>query len=96
VFDGKKVFRWLDAGAIFAVACRLMKQNSRSSDPLLTVEQVAQYLNVNRFTVYRLLTQKRIPAFKVGAQWRFKQETIEAWLMKSAKNPHDEFSESVE
>ena len=73
-----------------------MKQNSRSSDPLLTVEQVAQYLNVNRFTVYRLLTQKRIPAFKVGAQWRFKQETIEAWLMKSAKNPHDEFSESVE
>jgi excisionase family DNA binding protein len=54
-------------------------------DPLLTVEQVAKYLNVNKFTVYRLLAQKRLPAFKVGNQWRFKKEMIEAGLMKSLK-----------
>jgi excisionase family DNA binding protein len=62
-----------------------MKKNSRSLDPLLTVEQVAKYLNVNKFTVYRLLAQKRLRAFKVGNQWRFKKEMIEAWLMKSLK-----------
>jgi excisionase family DNA binding protein len=51
------------------------------SGDLLTLEQVARYLNVNKFTVYRLITQKKMPAFKVGNQWRFKQEIIDAWLM---------------
>jgi excisionase family DNA binding protein len=51
---------------------------------LLTTEQVAQYLNVDKFTVYRLLTQKNLPAFKVGNQWRFKRNLIEAWLKRHA------------
>jgi two-component system probable response regulator PhcQ len=48
---------------------------------LQTPEQVARYLHVNKFTVYRLVTKKKIPAFKVGNQWRFKQEMLDAWLM---------------
>ena len=51
------------------------------SGNLLTPEQVADYLNVNKFTIYRLITQKKIPAFKVGNQWRFKQKMLDAWLM---------------
>jgi excisionase family DNA binding protein len=51
---------------------------------LRTLEQVARYLNVDKFTVYRLITQKKIPAFKVGNQWRFKQEMIDAWLLEKA------------
>ena len=48
---------------------------------LQTPEQIARYLNVNKFTVYRLVTEKKIPGFKVGNQWRFKQEMIDAWMM---------------
>ncbi len=51
---------------------------------LLTLEQVAQYLNVGRFTIYRFLAQKQLPAFKVGNQWRFKRKMIEAWLAKNS------------
>jgi excisionase family DNA binding protein len=51
---------------------------------LLTTDQVAQYLKIDKFTVYRLVTQKKIPAFKVGNQWRFKKNMIEAWLMKNS------------
>lgn len=51
---------------------------------LLTTEQVARYLKVDKFTVYRLVTQKKIPAFKVGNQWRFKRKMIEAWLVKNS------------
>ena len=50
-------------------------------DDLKTPEQIARYLNINKFTVYRLVTEKKIPAFKVGNQWRFKQELIDAWVM---------------
>ena len=51
---------------------------------LLTTAQLAEYLKVDKFTVYRLVTQKNIPAFKVGNQWRFKREMIDAWLLKNS------------
>ena len=51
---------------------------------LLTTEQVAQYLKVDKFTVYRLVTQRKIPAFKVGSQWRFKKKLIDAWLLENS------------
>jgi len=53
-------------------------------EQLLTLEQVAEYLNVDKFTVYRLLNDKELPAFKVGHQWRFKRKLIENWLLKNS------------
>jgi excisionase family DNA binding protein len=49
-------------------------------EQLLSVAQVAEYLNVDKFTIYRLVTDGQIPAFKVGNQWRFKKKLIEQWL----------------
>jgi len=51
---------------------------------LLTTEQVAQYLKVDKFTVYRLVRQRKMPAFKVGGQWRYKKKLIEAWLLENS------------
>jgi excisionase family DNA binding protein len=51
-------------------------------EKLMTLEEVATYLNLNKFTVYRLIAQKELPAFKVGNQWRFKRRLIDEWLMK--------------
>jgi excisionase family DNA binding protein len=53
-------------------------------EQLLTLEQVADYLNVDKFTVYRLIADKDLPAFKVGNQWRFKKQLIENWLKKNS------------
>ncbi len=52
-------------------------------DVLLTTQQVANYLRIDKFTVYRLVAQKRLPAFKVGNQWRFNQRMIEVWLIRN-------------
>jgi excisionase family DNA binding protein len=46
-------------------------------EPLLTAKQVACYLKVDKFTVYRLVAQKRLPAFRVGDQWRFERKILE-------------------
>ncbi len=54
------------------------------AEQLLTLEQVAEYLNVDKFTVYRLLNDKQLPAFKVGNQWRFKRRMLENWLLKNS------------
>ena len=46
----------------------------------LTVEEVAKRFGVNATTVYRLVQQGRLPAFKVGNQWRFSETRLEAWI----------------
>jgi excisionase family DNA binding protein len=53
-------------------------------EEMITIQQVANYLKVDRLTVYRLVTQKGMPAFKVGGQWRFKQEMIDSWLLRNS------------
>jgi excisionase family DNA binding protein len=49
-------------------------------DTVLTLEEVARFLKVHPSTVYRLLKKKQIPAFKMGSDWRFNQESIEKWV----------------
>lgn len=65
---------------------------ARMQENLLTTEQVSRYLRVDKFTVYRLVSRKKLPAFRVGNQWRFKREMVEAWLMQNlnlnGKAPH--------
>lgn len=46
----------------------------------MTVKDVASYLKLNERTVYRMAMSVKIPAFKVGASWRFKREDIEKWI----------------
>ena len=47
---------------------------------VMTLEEVAEFLHVHPSTVYRLLKGKRIPAFKIGSDWRFNLESIEKWV----------------
>ncbi len=47
---------------------------------LMTIEEVAEYMQVSRFTVYRLSKEQSIPATKIGRQWRFSKEEIDRWL----------------
>jgi len=47
---------------------------------LMTVEEVAGYLRVTEKTIYRLLRRGKIPATKVGHQWRFNKTLVDKWL----------------
>ena len=46
----------------------------------MTLPEVAEYLQVSRDLIYRLAQKGKIPASKVGNQWRFKQEKIDHWM----------------
>ena len=46
----------------------------------LTTEEILEYLQVNLRTVYRLIKAGKIPAVRVGRQWRFRKRDIDAWL----------------
>lgn len=44
-----------------------------------SLEEAASWLGVAPRTVYRLVQRGRLPGFKVGRQWRFSPEMLEAW-----------------
>ena len=54
-----------------------------SDENFLTTEEVLDYLQVNLRTVYRLIKAGKIPAVRVGRQWRFRKRDIDAWLESS-------------
>jgi excisionase family DNA binding protein len=44
-----------------------------------TAEELADYLKLHPYTVRRLARVKKIPAFRVGGQWRFRKDDIDQW-----------------
>jgi two-component system response regulator AtoC len=52
---------------------------------ILTITQVARYLNVRKLTIYKLAREGQLPAFKVGGQWRFKKELLDKWIAGETK-----------
>jgi excisionase family DNA binding protein len=61
------------------------RTNSDIATGLLTVREVAEYLRVHQATVYRLLKEQKLPAFRVGSDWRFNREVIERWTTQEQK-----------
>jgi excisionase family DNA binding protein len=51
-----------------------------SDEGFLTTEEVLDYLQVNLRTIYRLIKAGKLPAVRVGRQWRFRKRDIDAWL----------------
>jgi excisionase family DNA binding protein len=49
-------------------------------ETFLTTDEVIDYLQVNLRTVYRLIKAGKLPAVRVGRQWRFRKRDIDAWL----------------
>jgi excisionase family DNA binding protein len=58
------------------------------NDEVLTIRDVAEYLKVTEKTVYGLAQQNRIPAFKVGGQWRFRRKDLDAWIERGTAGLH--------
>ncbi len=47
---------------------------------IMTVKQVAAYLQMDEHTVYKLARSGQIPAIKIAGQWRVKKDVIDRWI----------------
>lgn len=57
-----------------------MATSTSEPEAFLTTEEVLGYLQVNLRTVYRLIDAGKLPAVRVGRQWRFRRRDIDRWL----------------
>ena len=58
-------------------------------DKILTIEQLAEYLQVSTKTVYRMVKNGEVPCIRVSGQWRFREERIQQWLRSKEQNVED-------
>ena len=56
------------------------------NEQLMSVEQVAEYLQLTRSTVYDWDQKGKIPAIKLGQVWRFRRKEIDGWLAVCRKS----------
>ncbi len=54
-------------------------------EDILTIREVADYLKVTERTLYRLVQDGKLPAFKVGNSWRFRREDLERWISEQSR-----------
>lgn len=48
----------------------------------MTLEEVAKYLRLKPQTIYSWAQAKKIPAAKLGKEWRFKKSILDAWFVQ--------------
>lgn len=53
---------------------------------VMTVRETAAYLRCHQSTLYRLIKQHRLPAWKVGSDYRFNREDIDRWRLEQQNN----------
>lgn len=58
----------------------MKKNGARKGEDIMTLREVAQYLGLHVMTVYKLTREGRVPAVKIGGQWRFKRDVLDQWL----------------
>ena len=49
---------------------------------IMTLEEVARYLKVKPQTIYTWAQEKKIPAAKLGKEWRFRKSIIDEWFLQ--------------
>jgi excisionase family DNA binding protein len=58
---------------------------TNENDKWVNLEEIAEYLAVNKDTVRNWIKKNAIPAHRVGRQWKFKKSEIDEWV-KSGKS----------
>ena len=81
---------------MFAEPFPLKKKHKASKKSLtgpvpdvMDIKTLAQYLGMGRSKIYGLIRLKRIPASRIGRQYRFSRDLVDAWLKERLIMPQE-------
>lgn len=57
-------------------------KESKMEDRWLSVDEIGDYLGVKRDTVYKWISDRGMPAHKIGRLWKFKKDEVDTWVRK--------------
>jgi excisionase family DNA binding protein len=50
------------------------------SPEVMNIRQASEYLGVSPDTLYKYVSENKIPAFKLGNRWKFKKALLDRWM----------------
>ena len=53
---------------------------------VMNIRQASQYLGVSPDTLYKYVSEEKIPAFKLGNRWKFKKSILDTWMENKSLN----------
>jgi excisionase family DNA binding protein len=53
---------------------------SKMEDRWLSVDEIGNYVGIKRDTVYKWISEKSMPAHKIGRLWKFKKDEVDDWV----------------
>ncbi|MBM2814886.1 MAG: putative IIA-like nitrogen-regulatory protein PtsN [Ignavibacteria bacterium] len=65
-------------------------------DDILTIEEVAKYLKLKPQTIYTWAQTGKIPAAKLGNQWRFSRRILDQWFLEHFDEKYKNGEVSIE
>ncbi|MDZ4057649.1 MAG: helix-turn-helix domain-containing protein [Polynucleobacter sp.] len=63
-----------------------MSDKETPPDKLMTLQEVADYLQIKERTIYQWAQNGKIPGFKLGSAWRFKKADLDLWIEEQKRN----------
>jgi excisionase family DNA binding protein len=60
-------------------------------DKIMTIDEVADYLRLKPQTIYTWAQEKKIPAAKLGKEWRFRKSIIDKWFNQHIDDKFQEY-----
>jgi excisionase family DNA binding protein len=70
----------------------LKKMELMMDDRWLSVDEIGDYLGVKRDTVYKWISERGMPAHKIGRLWKFKKDEVDGWVRKGGADSSNESS----
>jgi len=63
-------------------------------DRWLSVDEIGDYLGIKRDTVYKWISEKGMPAHRMGRLWKFKKDEVDTWVREGGAGSSEELNKS--
>ena len=70
----------LEVQGVAAVVCGKYVRMAKPQNTVMTIDELADYLELSKSTLYRLTRRGNVPGQKIGRYWRFHKAAIDKWL----------------
>jgi len=61
------------------------KSATKRADEVLTTRQAAEFFQIHPLTIGRYAREGKIPAFKIGSEWKFHKKQLARWIKERSR-----------
>ena len=69
-----------------------LNNNQNETKQVMDIKELLTYLGIGKSKIYSLIRQKKIPASRIGRQYRFSKDVVDAWLKEKIITGREESS----